>query len=165
MAQNSPTAEQLEYYRKQALDYSSRAIESSPQPLRPTVNNSPTYELFLQEHTGNGKLRVQTVTASGNFPVPNATVETALMLDDERILLYKNTTDQSGIVDAVPLAALPAAYSQTSVTAPASGTEYTVTVYHPAFQRKNDIKVIVFDGVESLLVVEMQPVTSDLQEV
>ncbi len=165
MAQNSPTAEQLEYYRKQALDYSARATQTSPQPLRPIVNNSPTYDLFLQEHTGNGSLRVQTVTASGNFPVANATVETALMLGDERILLYKNTTDESGIVNSVPLAAFPASYSQTAVTAPASGTEYTVTVYHPAFERKDNIKVIVFDGVESLLVLEMQPLTSNLQGV
>ncbi|MBE6989526.1 MAG: hypothetical protein E7426_02105 [Ruminococcaceae bacterium] len=133
-----------------------------------TPNQAPTdeqgqpgtgsaYELFQRAHPGRGKLRVQVSTARGTFPVPGALVEVTRDFGGVRRMLYKNTTNTSGIVERLVLPALPADYSQYEPTAGNSGTEYQVSVYHPAFVPLVDSTVEIYDRIETILPVALQP--------
>lgn len=166
------TPEEIEQYRQQALNYARRA---QPQPefssemlpqgntVQPEVNPPSTatsYEQFLREHPGEGTLKVQITAARGTFPISGATVEVSLPLNGERFVLYRNATDQSGISDNMRLPALPSDYSQSESTAAGSGTQYNVSIFHPAFAAKTDESVTIFDAIETILPVTLQPIVS-----
>ena len=116
-----------------------------------------SYEEFLRTHPGRGNLKVQVSTARGTFPVANALVEVTKEFDGVERVLYKNVTNPSGIVERMPLPALPVGYSQQESTAESSGTQYQVSVYHPAFVPLRFSTVEVYDGIETILPVALQP--------
>ena len=155
--------ETIEKYKNEAMEYAARAQPTDDmmpegEPVDPEENNSETffdYAAFVRDHPAKGGLKVQVSAANGAFPVPDATVEVSLVLEDESVVLYNNVTDESGIVDNMPLPALPSAYSQTSLTANGSGTEYVVSVYHPAFREQKDVRVTIFDSIKTILPIDL----------
>ena len=162
---------QIDFYRNQALEFMNRATKNTITEMLPqgqTVKpedvapeSSSTLEEFSLKHIGKGSLRVQVSSANGLFPVPDASVEVSLILPDNKYVLYNNVTDQSGISDNMSLAALPDSYSQSSVTAAQSGTEYNVSIFHPAYKRIDDIRVVIYDNIETILPVSLQPQLQD----
>ena len=123
----------------------------------PNQATGTSYDAFLRSHPGQGNLKVQVSTARGTFPVSNALVEVTKEFDGVERVLYKNVTDLSGIVERMPLPALPVGYSQQESTAQYSGTPYQVSVYHPAFMPLRLSTVEVYDGVETILPVSLEP--------
>ena len=115
------------------------------------------YEAFLRTHPGRGGLKVQVSTARGTFPVANALVEVTKEFDGVERVLYKNVTNPSGIVEGMALPALPVGYSQQESTAESSGTQYQVSVFHPAFMPLRLNTVEVYDGIETILPVALEP--------
>ena len=67
-------------------------------------------------------------------------------------------TDGSGILSGIRLPAPPFAWSQASDTAALSGLDYQVSVQHPMFQPVAGRTATVFDGVETILPVMLEPV-------
>lgn len=103
--------------------------------------------------TGLGVLRVQTLTAKGTFPVEGAEVE---ITDLSGKVMGRLRTDRSGLTARTVLPCSPAALSLAASTAADSVVQYDVTVTHPKF-RTVRTKVEIFDGVETLLTVELVP--------
>ena len=93
-------------------------------------------DVFLRTHPDRGGLRVQVTCGGGRFPV----------------------TDGSGILSGIRLPAPPFAWSQASDTAALSGLDYQVSVQHPMFQPVAGRTATVFDGVETILPVMLEPV-------
>lgn len=116
-----------------------------------------TYESFLRSHPGRGSLKVQVSTARGTFPVPGALVEVSRIIDGVSYVLYKKVTDSSGIAERMPLPAQPAGNSRVEATAEDSGTQYQVSVFHPAFHPLIGSTVEVYDGIETILPVALEP--------
>lgn len=131
---------------------------NSPNPSDSSAAQADTNEAFrhfVLAHPGRGTLKVQ-VTTAGLFPVPQARVEVTRRFGDTSRLLFKNVTDVSGIANNMVLPALPASYSQTAATARSSGTEYTVSVYHPSYI-PFEKPISVYDGIETILPVALEP--------
>lgn len=157
--------ETIEKYKNEAMEYASRALltdDEMPQgePVSPEENTGEIffdYASFVRDHPAKGALRVQVSAANGAFPVSDASVEVSLILEDESVVLYNNVTDESGIVDNMPLPALPSDYSQTSITAGQSGTEYNVSIFHPAFRDQEDVSVTIFDSIKTILPIDLLP--------
>lgn len=122
----------------------------------PQTDTNDAFRQFLLAHPGRGTLKVQVTTGDGTFPVPQARVEVSQRFGDASRLLFKNVTDISGISDNMVLPALPASYSQAAATARNSGTEYTVSVYHPSYI-PFEMPVSVYDGIETILPVALEP--------
>lgn len=114
-------------------------------------------EPFLVRHPGRGTLRVQVSTGQGTFPVPQALVEVSVLVDGQRLPLYRLRTDGSGIVDDLALPTQAKSVSQNEETARGSATLYTVSVSHPGFLPLLDRTVALFDGVETILPANLQP--------
>lgn len=128
------------------------------QPIKgPQAPSQTSYDEFLRAHPGRGNLKVQVSTARGTFPVSGALVEVTRVFDGVNRVLYKNVTNPSGIVERMPLPALPVGYSRQESTAEGSGTEYQVSVYHPAFVPLRFSTVEIYDGIETILPVALEP--------
>lgn len=123
----------------------------------PQPGTESAYELFQQAHPGRGSLRVQVSTARGTFPVAGAVVEVTREFDGVRRVLYKNVTNNSGIVERMVLPTLPADYSRQEATAEESGTVYQVSVYHPSFVPLINSDVELYDKIETILPVALAP--------
>ena len=89
-------------------------------------------DVFLRTHPDRGGLRVH--------------------------IFYRGVTDCSGILSGIRLPAPPFAWSQASDTAALSGLDYQVSVQHPMFQPVAGRTATVFDGVETILPVMLEPV-------
>lgn len=138
----------LERYRREALEYAARAV---PQ----TVPDDGA--AFLAAHPDRGRLRVQASSGEGSYPVAGASVEVFRDVSGEKRVYYKKVTDSSGIADGISLPALPKVDSLNSATASESGTEYGVTVFHPAYSPEQTHFVKIYAGVETLLPISLVP--------
>ena len=105
-------------------------------------------DVFLRTHPDRGGLRVQVTCGGGRFPVAGA----------QEHIFYRGVTDGSGILSGIRLPAPPFAWSQASDTAALSGLDYQVSVQHPMFQPVAGRTATVFDGVETILPVMLEPV-------
>lgn len=112
---------------------------------------------FLTAHPGRGTLRVQVTAAQGAFPVPQAAVEVFALPEGEPLPLYRRYTDPSGIVRELSLPAGPPAASRQEATADESATYYHVGVFHSGFVPCSRQRVAIYDGVETILPVVLQP--------
>ena len=102
-----------------------------------------------------GTLRLQVSTALGAFPVPNAVIE--VLTENGGALLYRGTTDQSGIADGLALPAKPREASQNAVTAPDSAARYIVNITHPAFVPQTH-PVSLYTEIKTILPVVLIPI-------
>lgn len=125
------------------------ALIPSPRQLQSFLNSDPD----------RGLLRVQVSIAAGAFPLSQALVEVAAMLDGGRILLYRQRADQSGIVDDLVLPAKPLYTSQSPATAGDSASHYLVSVSYPGYESITDLSAEVFIGTKTILPVVLTPVT------
>ncbi len=126
--------------------------------MEPQQDTDGAYEQFQRDHPGWGRLRVQVSTARGTFPVPGAMVQISRSLGVGERILYRSFTDNSGIVGNMILPTLPASFSQREETAEDSGTVYKVSVYAPGFIPLVDSEVKLYDGIETILPVSLEPV-------
>lgn len=138
----------FEHYRREALEYAKRA-QPAPFPDDGAA--------FLASHTGRGSLRVQVSSGGGSYPVEGAAVEVFRQTESARRVYFRKVTDISGIADNMILPALPKQNSLRSETADSSSTEYGVTVFHPAYFPGKSHTVAIYDGIETLLPVELIP--------
>ena len=115
-------------------------------------------DVFLRTHPDRGGLRVQVTCGGGRFPVAGAQVVISRAFGTEEHIFYRGVTDGSGILSGIRLPAPPFALSQASDTAALSGLDYQVSVQHPMFQPVAGRTATVFDGVETILPVMLEPV-------
>ncbi|MBQ1962017.1 MAG: hypothetical protein II357_02850 [Clostridia bacterium] len=174
-----PFEERIEKYRREAMEYAARASYrpqavptaandaeamlpqgSTVTPEENTPPDADSYAQFLREHPSEGILKVQATAARSAFPVSGATVEVSVVINGEKYVLYNNVTDESGISDDMLLPARPSDFSQNSVTASDSGTQYEVSVYHPAFNSLT-APVTMFDNIKTILPVVLKPMTTN----
>lgn len=116
-----------------------------------------SYQTFLEEHSGRGTLRVQVSTARGTFPVPGARVEVSRVFGGVRRVLYSRVTDLSGIAGGMALPAQATASSLNEQTAMDSGTVYQVSVYHAGYLPLRLRDVEIYNGIETILPVALEP--------
>ena len=140
--------------------------EKDPSQIYPTARAAgegespfrPEYEAYIRQYPGRGTLKVQLSVARGAYPIRNAMVDVAQMLDGVRYSLYNDVTDISGIVDNM---VLPARNIGTTLNFDdvLPEAEYMVTVFHPDFQEITDCRVVIHDRIETILPISLTPVT------
>lgn len=122
------------------------------------TRNGAIRQRIIEQYPNIGTLRVQVSTGRGSFPVKGALVEVALNYDGKHYVIYRNQTNESGIVSDLLLPANPTAESQSSATAGGSGVDYLVSVTHPSFADQNDLYATIYNKVGSILNVDLVPV-------
>ncbi len=122
----------------------------------------PDYDEFVHKYPGRGSLKVQISAAKGAFPIKDVVVDVALIYNGKRYTIYNDLTNISGIVDKLVLPARPSMLSQNPVTASNDDeAKYYVSVYHPDFMAVNNFVVSVYDTIETILPIALEPITRE----
>ena len=153
MKKLSMSSADFKKYAEQARNYAKKSVF----PVMATVNGD-VLEEFKGTYSGNGKLKVSVTSGQGSLPVQLAEVEVFSVFNGERLLIFTDRTDSSGIVDNIVLPALPTELSENYETAEKSGVEYFVTVKHKSFEDVIDIPIKIYNKIESILPVNLGPV-------
>lgn len=96
-------------------------------------------EVFKSEN-GAGYLQVEVICGEDGCPIEGAAIAVTRQVDDMDTLVYTLVTGSSGSTD--------------TVTLPATGEKYMITVYKDGFFTVRDLDVPIFDTIKSI-----QPVT------
>ncbi len=126
-------------------------IQSEETPFK------PEYQEYIDENKGRGALKIQASVARDAFPIKDVFVDISMIYKGKRYSIYTDTTDSSGIVDKIVLPAKPGSESQNPQTAENSDTVYLVSAYHPGFETVTDCPVLIYDKVETILPIALNP--------
>lgn len=105
---------------------------------------------------GEGTLLVQVSTADRALPIADASVIVSEMTSEGETLVRIMRTNQSGRTEKLPLAAPPAANSQ-SPGKTDRYSRYNVRVDYPGYYTTENIGVPIFDGQTSIQPVALIP--------
>lgn len=109
---------------------------------------------------GMGKLIVKTVTANGALPVEGVKVTISDSDDTTEYVLY---TNESGRTEDVTVCVPPARNSLTPGGFPTYGV-YNILVEKDGYYTEEFLNVAVFDGIESIQNVSLEPLGEDAFE-
>lgn len=141
----------FERYAEQARNYAKKSVF-------PTITEYNALDDFKGTYSGSGKLKASVTSGQGTLPVAEAKVEVFTLYNGERLLIYTDRTNSSGIAEGIILPALPTELSENYETAEKSGVEYFVTVKHKSFEDVIDIPIKIYNKIESILPVNLVPV-------
>lgn len=130
--------------------------ENRPVPTGETPFK-PEYQEFVDENKGRGSLKIQASVARDSFPIKDVFIDVSMMYKGKRYSIYNDVTDSSGIVSQIVLPSKPLAESQSPDTAEKSESVYLVSAYHPGFDAIVDNPVLIFDKVETILPISLNP--------
>ena len=139
----------LEFYAAQAKNYSERAVKTDVQAV---TQKEPDTENILN---GNGRLKVQVTYAYGSLPVSNASVSVKSNRNGVSTEHYNGVTDNSGIAQDILLPAPVPTHTQDYATKDDFDTTYYVSVFHPGFVPADDLPVQIYNGIETILPVDL----------
>lgn len=117
----------------------------------------PEYQDYINENKGRGSLKIQASVAQDAFPLKDVFVDISMIYKGKRYSIYTDSTDSSGIVNKIVLPSKPGAESQNPQTAPDSDVEYLISAYHPGFEAMVDSPVHVYDRVETIVPIKLNP--------
>lgn len=162
----------MEKYKNEMIQLARRAVNQvneentaymmQSEQNRENVIGSETREVVRENEAtpityqnGQGSLKIKVFTGNEAFPIMSALVK---VLDGED-LLFQEFTDQSGMVSEVYLPAPSSTISQSPGNEKGYST-YTVVVSHPRFNTVIMENVPVFEGIESIQPVAMEPINN-----
>lgn len=159
-----PTQEQLDRYYKELADYYRRGHGAAPSDTNGNPANAASwqqtadsYETFLSQNTGSGTLKVAVTTARKTIPLPSAEVTVTHQIGDRQHIFHQVRTNESGIVEQLPLPAPQKSLSQTPDSTQKSYASYDIQITLPGYQSAFFTAVPIFDGVESIQSVDLTP--------
>ena len=147
---------QFEKYIEEMREMQKKAdIKPTLQKVKTTLhNNSP-------DMTGEGKLIVNVTSVRGLYPVRGAKVTVFTGEEEEKVVLFEGTTDQSGKTSAIPLPAPAGEYAETPDPAERPYAFYNIMTIADGFYDNLNYNVAVFDDVTSLQNVGLTPIANE----
>ena len=152
-----PSAEELENNSEEIAE------NSFPQVMPPAVaQQSPIYDENLENNMGTGFLRVEVTSADRAYPAENALVIITEIKNGRESILYILETDKNG---ASPIVELPApVFKGVEVSDQKPFSYYNVIVYAEGFYEVQNKNIAIFNGITSILPVNLIPVPAYTEE-
>ncbi len=105
-----------------------------------------------------GSIIIRAYAASGALPVPGTVVRIYGVDEENRFIEYSIITDINGTTESISLPAPSKIYSQTPNAPEASYALYNLEITAPGFYTKKINNVSVFDGIQTIQLVNMIPI-------
>ena len=127
---------------------------------------NPTSKVFLEtqdsvpvfsetaENMGQGNLLVQVTLAKAAIPIEGAKVT---VTDADGNVVMRAVTDQSGRTESIPLPAPSAEYSQNPGGTVRPYSVYNIQVAYPGYYVEDAVNVPIFDKVNSIQPIPLEP--------
>lgn len=104
-----------------------------------------------------GTMRVNTYTAGGALPVPQAVIRIIGNSEENSYIEYSLITDIDGVTEIIALPAPSREYSQSPGSPEQSYALYNIEITAPGYYSKKLFDIAVFEGTETLQPVNMIP--------
>ncbi|MBE5040123.1 hypothetical protein [Ructibacterium gallinarum] len=130
------------------------------QKLNPTpelsFENQDSVSVFsdIAENMGQGNLLVQVTLAKAAIPIEGAKVT---VTDSSGNVVARAITDQSGRTEQIPLPAPSAEYSQNPGGTVRPYSIYNIQVAYPGYYVEDAVNVPIFDKVNSIQPIPLEP--------
>ena len=147
--EKAPNSKELDFYKNQAKAYAASA--KAKEPAAPLSR-----EEFMREFPGQGTLKVQLTYGSGMLPVSKATVHITSSYNGRVYDLYNDVTDISGILENITLPAAEFENTNDYSTSYEKSAVYRVSLFHPDFVPIDDMQIIIYDGIKTILPVNLK---------
>ena len=85
--------------------------------------DSSLYKEFIRQNQGKGNLRIRAFSASGAIPIEGLKIVVYTIFDNHKIIFYEGFTDESGVIERIPL---PAPKTNTDNLIIPNKTVYTI---------------------------------------
>lgn len=108
-------------------------------------------------YDSQGYLEIHSYTAGGALPTPGINIRITGTEEGNRGVDVSVYTNNSGITEIVSLPVPSGSYSQSPGAAERPYAQYDVEAYGTGFYPKKLVGVAVFDGIKSILPIEMIP--------
>lgn len=109
------------------------------------------------EYSSQGYLEIHSFTAGGALPTPGVNIRISGSEEGNRGTDVSVYTNSSGITEIISLPVPSGSYSLTPGAAEQPYAQYDVEAYGEGFYPKKLVGVAVFDGIKSILPIELIP--------
>ena len=115
--------------------------------------NSSIYESFINNNSGKGVLKIEASTASEAYPLKDVEIIISKEFGDNKIVFYKGTTNDSGIIDGI---ILPTKKIDKEINDASDivFTTYDLIARYPKYNLEKEYDVTIFDNIKVI-----QPIT------
>lgn len=111
-----------------------------------------SYQEFLRNNQGQGKLKVHTLIGDTNFPISSTKIEIYKYFNKEKIIFFTGYTEESGQIDNI---LLPSPIRQDNYQNGVS--TYQLDATHNDFKDIHIDQISIYDGIKSIQKIEMMP--------
>ncbi len=123
-----------------------------------SFRNTSLYRTFMEEHQGNGILKVEAYTASGAYPLEGVEIIISKNIGDDKVIFFDKKTNASGIIEAIVLPTI----KQNKVVEAADDivyTTYDLEAKYPEYNLDKMYSVSIFDDIKVI-----KPITFPINE-
>jgi len=120
--------------------------------------NSSMYKTFINNNSGKGILKVEASTPSEAYPLKDVEIIISKTLDNNKIIFFRGSTNDSGIIDGIVLPTKEMNYEVNDIS-DIFYTTYKLDANLKEYNLNKDYNVTIFDNVKVI-----QPVTFSITE-
>lgn len=124
-------------------------LENSDKPTQETL------EEYLMKNPHAGVLKVVAFTAKGFIPISEARVYITKLIGEDRVMMEKGLTDESGILDNIVLPAPSRNTSFLQNEAELPYAVYDIKVEHADYESVLKSDVPIYEGIKSIQNINM----------
>lgn len=136
----------------------------------PTQNSLPTVTKVTdadensEDMTGLGYLIVNVTSVRGLYPINGAKVTVFTGSEDNMTVIAEEVTDRSGKTPPIPLEAPSSVYTQTPDPTERPYSYYNIRTVEDGFKTNLNYNVAVFDKITSVQNINLEPMTSQIEQ-
>ena len=120
--------------------------------------NSSIYKTFINNNSGKGVLKIEASTASEAYPLKGVEIIISKTLGDNKIIFFKGSTNDSGIIDGIILPTKEINKEINDVS-DIVFTTYDLLASYPKYDLNKNYDVTIFDNIKVI-----QPITFPVTE-
>ena len=120
--------------------------------------NSSTYKTFINNNSGKGVLKIEASTASEAYPLKGVEIIISKVLGNNKIIFYRGSTNDSGIIDEIILPTKEINREINDVS-DIVFTTYDLLASYPEYDLSKKYDVTIFDNIKVI-----QPITFSVTE-
>ncbi len=115
------------------------------------TSNYQSYEHFIEEHKGNGFLRVKTTLAQGMIPLNKIKIVVSKEINQKKFIFFEGETNESGLVNPIALPTLVRSKEDPT------STDYLVEAVSEKYRSLGTYYAKMYDQVTTFLEMDMIP--------
>lgn len=120
--------------------------------------NSSIYKSFINNNSGKGVLKIEASTASEAYPLKGVEIIISKVLGNNKIIFYRGSTNDSGIIDGIILPTKEINREINDVS-DIVFTTYDLLASYPEYDLSKKYDVTIFDNIKVI-----QPVSFSVTE-